>query len=114
MSEASEAIADLDDALRLSGEDVTLRRIVANADDLVRPGVRAFVRGYRPEELVGGIEQGDSQVVLSPTGMPAEFVAAPLRKNDRIVTAGRTRNVEHVDPVRIGGVTVRINALVRG
>ncbi|MDP4024456.1 hypothetical protein Q8W71_17665 [Methylobacterium sp. NEAU 140] len=114
MSEAAEAIADLDDELRRVGQDVTLRRIGTDAPDTEAPGVRAFVRGYRPDELTGGIQQGDSLVVLSPTGMPAAFVIEPLGGNDRIVVAGRSLNVEYVDPVQIAGITVRINVAVRG
>lgn len=114
MSEAAEAIADLDDELARTGQDVTLRRIGTDGPDKEAAGVRAFVRGYRPDELTGGIQQGDSLVVLSPSRTPAVFVGQPLEANDRIVIAGRSRNVEYVDPVQIAGVTVRINVLVRG
>lgn len=116
MSAASEAIADLDAELAETGQNVTLRRLVANGADITRP-FRAFVRGYRPDELVGGIDQGDTLVVMSPTGLPTEFAdadATRLRQNDLIEIDGKERNVEYVDPVRINGTLVRINALVRG
>lgn len=111
MSAATDAIADLDAELAETGQGVTLRRVVANAPAIERP-FRAFVRGYRPDEIAGGIQQGDTLVVMSPTSLPADFT--DLKRNDRVIIDGRTRNVEYVDPVRIDGVLVRINALVRG
>lgn len=111
MTVAADAISDLDAEMAETGQAVTLRRIVPNAPAIERPS-RAFVRGYRPDELVGGINQGDTLVALSPTNLPAEF--ADLRRNDRVIIEGRVRNVEYVDPVRINGTLVRINALVRG
>ena len=77
----------------------------------------AVVLRHQPIDLggrTGGIQQGDSLVVLSPSRTPAVFVGQPLEANDRIVIAGRSRNVEYVDLVQIAGVTVRINVLVRG
>ena len=112
----TQAIAQLDRQIAKSGEPVVLRRIVANGPDITRP-FRAFVRGYRPDELVGGIDQGDTLVVLSPTNLPAEFAdadATRLRQNDLIEIGGKERNVEYVDPVRLNGALVRINVLVRG
>lgn len=108
-----QAIAQLDRQIAAHGQDVTLRRIVANAAAIDRTH-RAFARGYRPDELAGGIQQNDSLVILSPTGMPAPFVAEPLRVNDKILYDGRMRNVAYVETVRVQGVPVRYNATVRG
>lgn len=110
----SAAIAMLDRQLAEHGQDVVLRRPVAGGTAIERTA-RAFVRGYRPDELSGGIQQGDSLVTLSPSSIPAEFSApARLRVNDRIKVSGRERNVQYVDPVEISGVLVRVNVLVRG
>lgn len=111
-----QAIAALDRQIAEHGQDVTLRRAVQNEDAIERDA-RAFVRGYRPDELVGGIQQGDTQVTISPTSLPQEFAdtdADRLRRNDRIVIDGRRRNIEFANPVRMNGVLVRINCLVRG
>lgn len=110
------AIAMLDQQIHVHGQDITLRRPVANAAAIEKP-FRAFVRGYRPDELAGGLQQGDTQVVLSPTGLPAEFAdadATRLRKLDRIIFDGRTRTVKFVEPVRIAGTLVRMNVTVEG
>lgn len=116
MSLAADAIADLDAEIAETGQDVVLVRIMADADDLERPH-RAFVRGYRPDEMVGGLQQGDTLVTLSPTGLPAEFAdtdASRLARNDLIRIDGRLRNVEFVEPVRVAGTLVRMNLTVRG
>lgn len=115
-----QAIAQLDRQIAKSGETVTLRRFVPNQPAIEKPH-RAFVRGYRPDELVGGIFQGDSLVVMSPTKFPAEFAdfsnpadnALRLKTNEGILISGRRRTVQYVDPVRMNGVVVRVNVLVR-
>lgn len=106
----------LDRQIREHGQDIALVRLVPDADDLERPH-RAFVRGYRPDEMVGGLQQGDTLVTLSPTGLPPEFAdtdANRLARNDLIRIDGRLRNVEFVEPVRIAGRLVRMNLTVRG
>lgn len=114
-----QAIAQLDRQLARNGQDVALVRVVADGDDFTSTKIRAFVRGYRPNELTGGIQQGDTLVVLSPTGLPAPFNGLDdpdtfLRRGDRVEVAGRSPRIEYVDPVLLDGVQVRINLLVRG
>lgn len=104
----AEAIADLDAELRDSGQTVTLRRGGANGN------ARAFVRGYRLEELVGGIVQGDREAVLSPTGLPVPFNSAPPKRGDVVVIDGRAVSVESAELVRMDDVLVRLNLQVRG
>lgn len=113
---AAECIADLDAGLAENGQDIVLRRPVPNGTAIEKP-IRAMVRGYRPDELAGGLQQGDTQLILSPTGLPAEFAdadATRLKKNDQAVFDGRRRNVEFVEVVRVAGVLVRLNLTVRG
>jgi hypothetical protein len=110
VSLAADAIADLDAEIREHGQDVTLVRIMPDAADVERPH-RAFVRGYRPDEMVGGLQQGDTLVTLSPTGLPPEFAdtdSSRLVRNDLIRIDGRLRNVEFVEPVRVAGRLVRL------
>ena len=110
----ADAISLLDGQIAGVGQPVVLRRVVANAPAIERPH-RAFVRGYRPDEVTGGIQQNDSLLIMSPTGMPREFTGADiLRVNDRVSINGRMRNVQFVDAVRIGDQVVRYNVSVRG
>ncbi len=116
MTEAEQDIADLDDEIARNGQDIILRRVVANAPAIEKP-FRAFVRGYRPAELVGGINQGETDITMSPTNLPVEFADADntrLRRDDKITFDGRTRTVIAIEPVRVGPVLVRMNVTVIG
>ncbi|WP_336799572.1 hypothetical protein [Kaistia sp. MMO-174] len=103
------AIAMLDRTVARHGQTVILRRAT---DDLT---ARGFVRDYKPEEIVGGIAQGDTNIALSPTQIAgSQFDAAPIRRNDKVVIRGRVRNVEAADFLLIDDRLVRINLQVRG
>lgn len=102
--------------LAVVGETVTVRRYTGTGSP--RPhtdvaGVQAKLRGYAPAELVGGIKQGDTEIILL-----AEDVAAlvPLRKDDKIVIGTKEFNIEAVDDktCRVGGTTVAVVVQVRG
>lgn len=78
---------------------------------------------YRPEEIVGGIIQGDSRVILSPTqiiagswgGTPADGTDGRVPvKNDHLIVAGRARVVQAAVPFYMDGQLVRIELQVRG
>ena len=119
-------ISALDRGLAARGQDVILRRISGSGPSATSIDVacRAVVRGYRPEELVGGIAQGDSQVILSPSeirssgwpdpgGSPPGSVSLP-RKGDKLIVQGRMRTIEAAAPILIAGELVRIDLQVRG
>ncbi len=121
--------SDLDAMLAAFGQDVTLRRVTGTTNQAnVDCTCRALVRGYRADELAGGIIQGDSLVILSatdiiaaqwPGGQPVTSPPTGLdvrvpRKGDKIVSAGKVRNVEAADPVYVDGDLHRINVTVRG
>ena len=90
-------------ALERKGEDVTIRRIYGQSPrtNFVDVTVRAAVRTYQPVELVGGINQTDSKVIVSPVDilnsgwpggeLPGPTVADPRlpRITDRIIIQGR-------------------------
>ena len=99
------AIAALDRQIRAHGQPVSLRRLNPAATS----ELRAFFRGYKPDELAGGIQQGDSTAVLSPTGLGV------LPKTlDKLTVSGRVRTIQAVEPVEISGVLVRVNLWLRG
>ena len=106
---AAEAIAMLDRQLADHGEDITLRHMAGGAISSTETP-RAFVRGYKPDEVVGAIQQGDGKVTISPSGL----VSAP-KFNDKVVIGGtKVRNVQAVEEIRLAGVVVRYNLQVRG
>lgn len=120
----------LDDALRDVGEDVVIRRMVGtgNAAAYVDVAVRAVVRAFAPNELVGTISQTDSLVILSPTqiteaqwpgGLPVSaspYVPDPRvpRINDRAIIQGKVRTISFVKPILEDGELVRIELTVAG
>jgi hypothetical protein len=100
-------IANLDRALLESGQDVSLRRAAGTTQQTMR----AFVRGYKPAELVGMITQGDRSVVLSPTSLGVFGVP---KNGDDISIAGRRGKVQaDVEELRVANVLVRVNLRVR-
>lgn len=118
----------LDAALKTAGADIILRRVVGMAPNSINIDVtvRAAVRSYQAAELVGDIKQTDSKVIISPTQiaqaqwpggeLPSSSVADPSlpRKGDRMVIAGRVRNIEVVDPFYVDDELVRIEMRVLG
>ncbi|MBA9070689.1 hypothetical protein FHR71_004459 [Methylobacterium sp. RAS18] len=105
----AQAIAALDRQLARHGEDVKLRAQDAADDgsgDLTR---RAFVREYRPDELSGGIEQGDREVILSPANLTTD----PQRLGGLWI-GDRYHTIEVATPVRMAGAVVRWNLWAKG
>jgi hypothetical protein len=104
---AHHLVSSTDRALDRNGETITLRRVVPNGSP-IDVQVRARVTGYAPEELVGGIMQGDRRVVLSASSVAASTFPLPIKPNDRIVVRGRLLNIQDVDEstCRIGGQLV--------
>lgn len=128
MTPAEQDIADLDASLATDGEEIELQRLTQLI--AVKVICRAFVRGYAETELVGGISQTDSRVVISPSeiiasGWPGPQRAFPVppdvnqdhrvpRKGDKAVIMGKTRNIEMAHPKYIDGQLVRIDMRVAG
>jgi hypothetical protein len=111
-------IAALDAALVAVGEDIVLRRVIGEDPNTTNVDVtcRAVVRTFEPEELVGGIAQTMSKVIISPSeinaaGWPGSGPNLPQRL-DQVVIAGRVKDIETVDPIYVRGVLVRIELRV--
>lgn len=127
MSEASDAVAALDDALAAAGQDIRLIRLTGTQMIPYEVTCRAMVRGYQPSELVGSISQQDSMVILSPTEIdrkgwpgPASSAATDTsdrrvpRKGDRVVISGKARTVEAAVGITMADELVRIELQVKG
>ena len=126
----AEAISMLDRQLKKHGQNVMLQRITNAAGGVQikeNCNCRAFVRSYAPDELVGGIVQSDSKVILSPTEIIREGWPGPNssttptnqdrrvpRKGDNCLIAGRIRNIENAMPFYLDDELVRIQLQVKG
>ncbi len=113
------AVAALDRHLARNGAPATLRRYTGLGAARVASDVtvQAHVRGYAPEELVGGIVQGGSKAILSPTQIAAAAWPGPQgwpEVGDKLVVDGRERNVTGAVPMRMAGRVVRIELQVDG
>lgn len=100
------------------GEDVTLRRVNASPASPTEATVRARVTGYAPDELVGGVQQGDRKVVVLAEDVAAAGFPEPIQPGgrDKIVVRDRVLNVEAVDDNtrRVDGVLIAYELTVRG
>ena len=105
----AQAIGMLDRQIAKHGQTVIVRRA---GNTPVEVTVKAFVRNFKPAELVGDIRQGDASVILSPTGM--DSFPFPVQRGDKVVIVGATRNVEWAEHVMLADQLVRINLVVRG
>ena len=105
------AIARLDAALARKGSTLVLKR----GSDLQAPEATVTVRGsetaLKPEKFVGSSRQGDSVIILSPTGLGA--YGEPT-EDDWAVFGGKTRSVYFVRRKEIYDVLVRLELMVRG
>lgn len=102
----AQAIASLDAQLLMHGEDVKVR---ASNTATGEAAVRAFVRGYKPQELIGIVEQGDTKIIASPTDL-----AAVPAQNGFVVVAGTPRRIISAHGIRLAGELVRVEIQVRG
>lgn len=122
----ADIVADLDRSLETDGQDILLQRLDPSVGGTQIPysvTCRAFVRGYRANELVGTITQQDSKVILSPTqiieggwtsGRPQhEDRRVPMNGN-RAVIQGKPRRVEEAEGIYVDGELVRIEMRVLG
>ena len=98
------------------GQAVELRRLTGTGPNQVWFGVelQAFVRQFRAQDLVGGITQGDRQVIVSDAEIEARQWPGPPRKGDKAVIDGKTVNVESVETRRLRGSVAMHVLQVRG
>ncbi len=95
------------------GEEVELLRTL-DGGAVVTARVRAFVRGFKPEELGGGIVQGDRAMHIAPGGLAAAGFPDAPRKPDQVTVAGRAATVQSCETRRLRGVPCVHIVQVRG
>ncbi len=117
MTSAAEMRADYRELIDEDGETITLRRFVAGGAP-IEVEVRARVTGYQPAELVGGIKQGDSRLIVLAEDVEARGFPVPFSTggSDKAIIRGKTQNIELVDDRtrRVGGVLIAYDITARG
>lgn len=99
------------------GENITLLRVVPNAP-AIEVTVRAIVTGYTPNELTGGIMQGDRRVYVLASDVVASGFPLPIQsgKSDRLRIRGRLLAIQSIDDNthRIAGELCAYEITARG
>lgn len=94
-------LSDMQDSYRILmdeiGETVTLRRNNPAPAAATEQTVKARVSGYQPEELVGGINQGDRKVIILAEDITTFPVPFKTGGTDKIIVRGKTLNIGVVD-----------------
>lgn len=104
--------------LNEAGETVTIRRYTGTGAS--RPffdaDVLARVAEFQPDELIGGIIQGDVKLIVLADDLIEAQAPLDLRKGDKAVVRGRERNIEAADDNtrRLAGVLIAYELRVRG
>lgn len=71
------------------GRAMTVRRRVGTGATFTTATAHGALGAYRPDQLVGGVMQGDAQIILDAAPIIAAGLA-PLVKGDQVVADGRT------------------------
>lgn len=99
--------ADYRNMLADLGETIIIRRNNPSPAAPTEVTVRARVAGYQPQDLVGGIKQGDRRVIVLALDLDASGFPLPLKTGgtDKAVVRGRVLNIGVVDDStrRVGG-----------
>lgn len=94
------------------GSDATLRRPTTTGP--VTVAVKAVERSYRPDEMTGGIIQGDRQVIVSNIEIAAAAWPGPPQRGDQYVARGHTATVQGCESRNVANVDIMHVMQVRG
>lgn len=96
------AIAALDRQITAHGQPIAFKRGTTGQQ------ARGFVRGLKPEQLVGLLTQASRMVTVSPSTLG---VFTP-KKDDEFATNGALGKVVAAEPIHMGTTIVRWNITV--
>jgi hypothetical protein len=109
-----ETAARIVDMLDRRGRFMSLRRRIGTTNTFTEVAVRGLSANYPPEELVGGIVQGDRKVIISNAEIDAASWPGPPRRGDILVIDGISTTVQAPDNRVLLSTTVGHVLQVRG
>lgn len=112
------SVADsISGALARFGRAMTLRRNTLAAGGVQIPldvTVYGRTKNYQPNQLIGGVVQGDTEVTISNKEILAAQWPGPPKKGDIFQFDGRTAAVQAVEPKYLGTEILVYVCQVRG
>lgn len=97
--------------LRAKGRPMVLHRRIGKTDAFTAATVQGFASAYKPQELVGLVQQGDLKVVIGPD---LGEIAAPPKKPDQILIDGRAYTIQGAAARYVGAAIDGYELWVRG
>jgi hypothetical protein len=110
----SDSVSRVLDALERKGRTISLRRRIGTSNSFTEVSPLGYDRGYKAQELLGGIVQGDREVVIGNAEIAAASWPAPVRKGDVVVMDGVTATVQGARSMYVGTVPAAHILWVRG
>lgn len=85
--------------IKQHGETVKLRRYTGTGPNRVKNDydVRAWVKGFDPHTLIGGIIYGDRRAIVLADDIAAIGLPTPVSANDKLVVRGQELAILLVD-----------------
>jgi len=101
-------------ALKRYGRAMKLRRRIGTTSSYVDVDVKGVASGFKPDELVGLVQQGDRSVIISNAEIAATGWPGPPRKGDFVVIDGVTAAVQGAEAKYLGSEVLAHVVWVRG
>lgn len=95
------------------GRPMVLTRLVTGGAPIAVT-LTGYSRDYRPEELVGGLMQGDIKVEIGADEIAAAAWPGPPRKPDRIAVDGKTYTMQGASALYDGDTLAGWSIWARG
>lgn len=109
------ASAKITAALRKYGRPMTLRRRIGTTNTYNEVVVKGIPEGYKPAELMGGLQQGDRSVTIGNSEIAAQVAyVGPPKKADFLVIDGAATAIQGVETVYLGTAILAHVIWVRG
>jgi hypothetical protein len=101
-------------ALSRYGRNMTLRRRTGTTSTFTDVTVKGVARGYQPNELLGGLAQGDRTVTISNAEIATASWPGPPKRGDFLTLDGVQTAVQGVETKYLANTVLAHVLWVRG